>query len=257
LWYILTVVAPDSETGKLGVQGLYIGRDVQCYEAACELSLRLNFTLLEKPVKRMVTFLDPDEFHSTWLGNKAIYRTRMAMADGGHLIVLAPGINKFGEDSVVDQLIRKYGYKGTPATMKAVSENPDELGNNLSAAAHLIHGSTEGRFTVTYCPDTAHGGLTREEIEGVGFLYGDFDEHCATYGVVVTKGQDGTSYELPRDGWHNQNDKDDGEGEDGENEPFYFISNPALGLWAVPSRFNNGSDDVNAKEEEGTGDNAP
>lgn len=36
------------------------------------------------------------------------------------------------------------------------------LKSNLSAAAHLIHGSSEGRFTVTYCP----GGLTREEIEG-------------------------------------------------------------------------------------------
>lgn len=52
-------------------------------------------------------FLDRDEFKSTWLGNKSIYRTRMAMADGGELIVMAPGVTKFGEDPAIDALIRR------------------------------------------------------------------------------------------------------------------------------------------------------
>ncbi len=210
LWYILTVVAPDKDTGDLCVRGLYIGRDIECYSKACNLSLKVNFTMLEKPVQRMVTYLDPDEFHSTWLGNKAIYRTRMAMADDGHLIVLAPGVERFGEDARVDELIQKYGYKGTPATMKAMEEN-QELRENLSAVAHLIHGSSEGRFHITYCP----GHLTRDEIEQAGFGYGDLEQMEKKYDVQKLK------Y-----GWNTD--------EDGE---FFFIRNPALGLWAVEERF--------------------
>lgn len=138
LWYILTVIGTDEATGELALRGLYIGRDIQCYSQACDLSLRVNFKLLHEPVVRMVTYLNPEEFHSTWLGNKAIYRTRMAMADGGELIVLAPGLEKFGEDSTVDRLIRKYGYKGTPTVMQHMKEDA-ELRDNLSAVAHLIH----------------------------------------------------------------------------------------------------------------------
>jgi nickel-dependent lactate racemase len=210
LWYILTVVAPDAETGELRVRGLYIGRDIQCYSDACDLSLKVNFTILEKPVMRMVAYLDPDEFKSTWLGNKAIYRTRMAMADGGELIILAPGINRFGEDGQVDKLIRKYGYKGTTATMKAMEEN-EELRDSLSAVAHLIHGSSEGRFQVTYCPQH----LTQEEVESAGFGYGDLAAMSKQYDITKLK-----------DGW---NTDDEGE--------FFFVGNPALGLWATESRF--------------------
>lgn len=220
LWYILTVVAPHpTKSGELCVRGLYIGRDIECYSRACDLSLQVNFNMLEQPVPRMVTYLDPDEIHSTWLGNKAIYRTRMAMADKGELIVLAPGVCRFGEDDRVDELIRKYGYKGTPATMKALDEN-QELKDNLSAVAHLIHGSTEGRFNVTYAP----GHLTQKEIEGVGFKYASLADMQARYDVNTLK-----------DGWNTD--------EDGQ---FYFIRNPALGLWAVKDRFDShtgGEDD--------------
>ena len=212
LWYILTVVSPDATTGVLKIRGLYIGRTIDCYLAACDLSLRVNFTLLEKPVKRMVAYLDEEEFHSTWLGNKAIYRTRMAMADEGELLILAPGVERFGEDGHIDQLVRKYGYRGTPATMKAMDEN-EELRDNLSAVAHLIHGSSEGRFQVTYCP----GHLTQEEVESAGFRYADLATMSKRFDVDKLK-----------DGWHTD--------EDGE---FFFISNPALGLWAVESRFTN------------------
>lgn len=211
LWYILTVVAPDPvNQGDVCLRGLYIGKDIECYSRACDLSLKVNFTMLDKPVKRMVTFLDPHEFHSTWLGNKAIYRTRMAMADGGELIIMAPGIERFGEDKRVDELIRKYGYKGTPSVMEAMEKN-EELRDNLSAVAHLIHGSSEGRFRVTYCP----GHITRKEIEEVGFNYECLEEVEKRYRVDELK-----------DGW---NIDDEGD--------FYFIRNPALGLWAVHDRF--------------------
>ena len=204
--YILTVI-DHTNTGELITRGLFIGDDIECFEAAAKLSSEVNITTLPERLEKVVVYLDPNEFHSTWLGNKAIYRTRMAIADGGELVILGPGIEKFGEDSEIDRLIRNYGYRSTNEIMKCVKENED-LANNLSAAAHLIHGSTEGRFKVTYCS----GHLSSNEIESVGFNYGDIEKITKEY--------------LPKDmksGWHtNLND-----------EEYYFISNPALGLWVA------------------------
>ena len=209
LWYVLTVVAPNGT-----LRGLFIGNSIECYTKACELSMRVNFTLLDKSPSTMVVYLDPDEFHSTWLGNKSIYRTRLAIADDGDLIVLAPGVRKFGEDDAVDELIRKYGYVGTPKIMEFLKEDDSGvLGKNLGAVAHLIHGSSEGRFNVTYCP----GHLTKEETKGVGFQYASLDEMLQKYDPTKLA-----------DGWNT--DPETG-------KEFFYISNPALGLWAVPSRF--------------------
>src|SRR5579862_5163439 len=168
--YVLTVVGRTHD-GQLAVRGLFIGDDIECLHRAAALSLKVNFEILDAPIQKTVVYLDPHEFHSTWLGNKAVYRTRMALADGAELIVLAPAVREFGEDKCIDGLIRKYGYRGTPATLAAVEANAD-LAAELGAAAHLIHGSSEGRFKITWCP----GQLSREEIEGVGFTYGDYAE---------------------------------------------------------------------------------
>eukprot|EP00520_Triparma_pacifica_P010030 CAMPEP_0118651796 /NCGR_PEP_ID=MMETSP0785-20121206/10973_1 /TAXON_ID=91992 /ORGANISM="Bolidomonas pacifica, Strain CCMP 1866" /LENGTH=414 /DNA_ID=CAMNT_0006544265 /DNA_START=127 /DNA_END=1368 /DNA_ORIENTATION=- len=208
LYYILTVMGKNETSGDLEMKGLFFGDDIECYLEACKLSLTCNFTMLEEPLRKVVVYLDEDEFHSTWLGNKAIYRTRMALADGGELIILGPGVKKFGEDDECDVLIRKYGYVGTPTIMKHMEEQ-EELQNNLSVVAHLIHGSSEGRFSVKYCP----GHLTREEIEKAGFIYGDFEEAKKKYGGLV-------------DGWNEV-----------EGERIFYISNPALGLWAHKDRF--------------------
>jgi len=213
--YILTVVGMDKEDGSLKVRGLYVGDDKEVFKAAAALSLEVNFTMLDHPMKKVVVYLDPTEFKSTWLGNKSVYRTRMAIADGGELIVLAPALKEFGEDSEIDRLIRKYGYFGTPQTLKAVREN-EELKNNLSAAAHLIHGSSEGRFSITYCPGNEKENLTQQEIENVGFKYGNLAEMTQKYDHANLK-----------DGWNKSAD----------GEEFYYISNPAIGLWAVRERF--------------------
>ena len=203
--YIQTVIGRD-ETGKLVIRGLYIGDDYEVFRLASELSLKVNFTVLDKPIKKAVVFLDHAEFKSTWLGNKSIYRTRMAMADSGELVILAPGLKEFGEDKEIDRLIRKYGYRGTPATLKSLDENA-ELMNNLSAAAHLIHGSSEGRFSITYCP----GFLTKQEIESVNFRYADLNTMMKRYDPV--KLREGVNI-MP------------------DGEEIYYISNPAIGLWA-------------------------
>ena len=209
--YVLTVMAKDMDTGGMAMKGLFVGDDFECFRLAAELSLETNFIMVDRPMQKCIVWLDPDEFKSTWLGNKAIYRTRMALADGAELIVLAPGLKEFGEDPAIDALIRKYGYKGTPHTLEATRENR-ELQDNLSAPAHLIHGSSEGRFRITYCPGE---GMSREEIEGVGFDYAPLGEMMERYDVPSI-----------RDGWNTVG-----------GEEVYYISNPALGLWAHPDRF--------------------
>jgi nickel-dependent lactate racemase len=208
--YVLTVVARGDD-GKLKVRGLYIGNDTECFNLASALSLKVNFQMLDEPLKKVVVYLDPSEFKSTWLGNKSVYRTRMAIADGGELIVLAPALKEFGEDKQIDGLIRKYGYVTTPEVLAFVKNNED-LRSNLSAAAHLIHGSSENRFSITYCP----GHLTKQEIESVNFRYADLAEMLKRYNP--DKLADGFNT-LP------------------DGEKIFYISNPALGLWAHKDRF--------------------
>jgi nickel-dependent lactate racemase len=207
--YVQTVISTNAR-GELALRGLYAGDDVECFNLASELSLQVNFEMLDRPIRKAVVWLDPDEFKSTWLGNKSVYRTRMALADGAELIVLAPGVREFGEDPAIDALIRKYGYSGTPKVLQMVRENED-LASSLGAAAHLIHGSSEGRFTITYCP----GFLTREEVEGAGFRYAPLDAILKKYDPARL-----------RDGVN-----------DVHGEEVFFVSNPALGLWAHRDRF--------------------
>jgi nickel-dependent lactate racemase len=209
--YVLTVVGKN-EKGDLAIKGLFIGDDTECFNRAAALSLKINFQLLDAPLNKAIVYLDPLEFKSTWVGNKSIYRTRMALADGGELIILAPGLSRFGEDERIDGLIRKYGYPGTTSILELVRTQED-LRENLGTAAHLIHGSSEGRFKITYCPES----LTRQEIEGVHFQYADLDAMMAKYNPdKLVEG-----FNVTADG-----------------EQIYFISNPALGLWAHRERFN-------------------
>jgi len=206
--YVHTVVGRKAD-GGLAVRGLFIGDDIECFLLASELSLKVNFEIVDEPIRKAVVYLDSNEFHSTWIGNKAVYRTRMALADGAELIILAPGVREFGEDKGIDALIRKYGYRGTPATLQAVNDNAD-LAADLSAAAHLIHASSEGRFKITWCP----GALTRDEIESVGYEYGDLNNMLARYNPARLK--------------HGYNRV--------EGEEIFFVAHPGLGLWAHRSR---------------------
>jgi nickel-dependent lactate racemase len=210
--YILTVIGKD-ESSKLVMKGLFIGDDYECFKLAAELSLKVNFKMLDEPLKKVVVYLDPLEYKSTWLGNKSIYRTRMAIADDGELIVLAPGLKEFGEDKEIDTLIRKYGYKTTPEILKFVDER-DDLQNNLAAAAHLIHGSSENRFKITYCP----GHISKEEIEIVNFNFAPLDDMMKKYNP-----------EKLKDGFNKIPD----------GEEIFYISNPGLGLWSYRNRFTN------------------
>ena len=201
--YILTVTTVIQD--KVIIEGIFTGSR-KMYEKAVELSREKNLNMMGKPIKKAVVYLDPREFKSTWLGNKAIYRTRMAMADGGELIILAPGVKKFGEDDVIDGLIRKYGYKGREYILEQFKKNKD-LKENPSAAAHLIHGSSDGRFNIIY----AVSHLTKDEVEKVGFGYMPYEEAALKY-----------KPEDIADGYYRSGD-----------DEWFYISNPALGLWTV------------------------
>lgn len=210
--YMLTVMEQDYDSGEMHMRGFYAGEERAVFEEACKLARAANITLLDREPEKVVVYLDPHEFQSTWLGNKSVYRTRMAIADDGELIVLAPALKEFGEDPTIDKLIRKFGYCGTPETLKAVKEDK-ELAENLGAAAHLIHGSSEGRFSITYCPGK---DISLDEVRSVGFQAESYEEMAARYNPETLK-----------DGWNTLPD----------DEEIFYISNPALGLWAFKEKF--------------------
>lgn len=208
LVYLLTVRSRPGD--HFVTNGLFAGDDTECFHVGAELCRAVNLNVVERAPAKVVVHLDPAEFKSTWLGNKAIYRTRLAIADGGTLIVLAPGVHTFGEKPEIDALVRRFGYRGTPATLDAVARHP-ELAGNLSAAAHLIHGSSEGRFRIVYCP----GGLSRDEITHAGFEYGDLAEMTRRYDPAKLA-----------EGWNTV-----------AGEEVYYLGHPASGLWGTRERF--------------------
>ncbi|MDR2941959.1 MAG: lactate racemase domain-containing protein [Treponema sp.] len=209
LW-ALTVIGARAD-GSLAVRGFFTGFGRECFEKAAEVAQKVNVNLIDEPVNKAVVYLEPEEYRTTWLGNKAVYRTRMAIADGGELLILAPALERFGEDMGVDALIRKYGYR-PGAEIIAKTKTDAELAGNLSAAAHLIHGSSEGRFTIRYCPG---GKISRKEIESAGFQWGALKEQSERYSIKSLS-----------QGWNNVN-----------GEKIFYVSNPALGLWAEKSKF--------------------
>jgi nickel-dependent lactate racemase len=208
--YILTVTT--EKDCEVEIHGLFIGRSRSNFEEAVALSQEKNLNYVDEPFTKAVVYLDEREFKSTWLGNKAVYRTKMAMAQDGELIILAPGVRKFGEDERNDELIRKYGYVGRKKVLEmcANTDNKDydDLRRNLSVAAHLIHGSSDGKFSITYAVEK----LTQEEVEGASFKYASLEEMLKIYDPAKLE-----------DGWSVLE----------SGEKIYYISNPALGLWAT------------------------
>jgi len=207
--FIFTVMGPSAS--GLVMRGMFAGNDKEAFVKAAKLSQQVNLDMLAAPLKKAVVYLEPAEFKSTWLGNKAIYRLRMAMADDGELIILAPALHQFGEDAEMDRLIRKFGYHGTEKTKQAVIDN-EELRANLGAAAHLIHGSSDGRFRITYCPGS---GMNENEIRSAGFNYVSYETMIKKYNHNILKA-----------GWNTSGGED-----------FFYVPNPALGLWALKKQF--------------------
>jgi hypothetical protein len=210
--YLQIVMRRNAEE-KLVTSGIYVGDDVETYLAAARASREQNITTFDRPVRKMVAVMQADEFRSTWVANKAVYRTRMALADGGELLVIAPGLARFGEQPEVDALIRKYGYTGTERILRLYRTEKD-LQEIAHGTAHLIHGSSEGRFTIRYAP----GHLSKNEIEGVGYEYADLGEALTRYAP-----------ERMKEGWNTMPD----------GEEVFYISTPSAGLWSTKTKLDN------------------
>ena len=206
LVYLQTVTTRENDELKL--HGLYIGASRKPFEKASELAQKLNIVHVDHCAKKVVTYLDPEELKTTWVGNKGIYRTRMIVADGGELILLAPGVAAFGENEEMDRMTRKYGYTGIEHILELYHQGAFE--GRLMSAAHLIQGSTEGRFTVTYA--TKPENLSNEEVESVGYQWADYNEKVKHYDPKHLK-----------EGWNILPD----------GEEIFFVGTPALGLWKV------------------------
>ncbi|MFW5894118.1 MAG: lactate racemase domain-containing protein [Verrucomicrobiota bacterium] len=206
------VVMAYCEAGELAHTGIYAGDDIQTYVDAANASRKQNVTVVP-PLKKVVAVMQGDEFYSTWVANKAVYRTRMAIADGGELLIIAPGLKRFGEQKEVDELIRKYGYCGTERVMQLWRDCPEggDLKDLTHGTAHLIHGSSEGRFTITYAP----GHLSEDDIRSVNFNYADIDDVLCRYDSDKMK--------------NGINKMPDG----GE---VYYISTPSAGLWSTEEK---------------------
>ncbi len=202
--YLQTVTTSENE--EVTLRGLYIGQSRKPFEQAAALSQKLNIFHVEKRAKKVVTYLEPSELKTTWVGNKGIYRTRMILEDGGELLVLAPGVRDFGENEEMDKMTRTYGYTGTEHILELYRQGVFE--GKLMAAAHLMQGSSEGRFTITYA--TKPEFLSKEDIESVGYQWADYDEISQRYDPKALK-----------EGWNILPD----------GEEIYFVGTPALGLW--------------------------
>ncbi|MBP5638410.1 MAG: hypothetical protein J6X55_02965, partial [Victivallales bacterium] len=72
---------------------------------------------------------------------------------------------------------------------------------------------SEGRFKITYGPGP---NITKEEVASVGFEVADLNEMTAKYNPETLK-----------DGFNTLPD----------GEEIFYISNPALGLWALKDNF--------------------
>jgi len=209
LIFFLTVTT--ARENDIFVHGVFVGRDRRALEGAVALASEKNITLVEKPIRKCVAYLPEEEFRTTWVGNKAIYRTRMAMADGGELLILGPGVERFGEDPTVDDIIRRYGYPGSDRLMEQFRTNRD-MQENMGAVSHLIMSCPDGRFSVTY----AVRDISEAQMRSVHFGAVSWAEASARY-----------DRRKLAPGWNTMPD----------GEEIYFVPNPALGLWASRGRF--------------------
>lgn len=206
LVYIQTVTTLNDDV--LALNGLYVGPSRKPFEYAVDLASKLNICHVDRRAKKLVTYLDPYELKTTWVGNKGVYRTRMTVADGGDLIILAPGVKAFGENPEMDNMTRTYGYKGRDYILDLFNKGAFE--NRIMAAAHLIQGSSDGRFNITYA--TRPENLSKEDINSVGYEWMDYEEAASLYNPDTLK-----------DGWNTL----------ANGEEIYFVKTPALGLWKV------------------------
>ena len=204
--FVLTVCT--EKAGAICQHGLFIGHGRDVLDAAVALAQKHNVTWMPRRIRKCVAYLDPMEFRSTWVGDKALYRTCMAMEEGGELVVLAKGVRTFGEDPEVDRMLRRYGYCGHDEIMRHYEDPEDPtLRENLAVTAHLLQGSVHyGKFRVTFAVQKDF----MKDVEAIGYGAADYEEMVRRYDPEKLKA-----------GWQTMPD----------GEEIFYIPAPSIGLW--------------------------
>lgn len=208
--YIMTVRGTHTDD-QIVTRGIFAGNDEECYLQGAKLCQQVNISLLNKEFKKVVAYLDPEEFKSVWVGNKALLRTQMCIADGGELVILCAGIQSFGENAFTDSFIRKYGYRD-PDVLLQMARDSGQLMEYMVPLSQMVISHTNNRFKVTY----AAKKITRQEIESVFCNYADYDVVVKKYDPLKMK---------------------EGENIMPDGEEVFYVSKPAQGLWAEINRF--------------------
>ena len=208
--YLMTVRGPDNN-GYIVNRGIFAGDDQECYLEGARLCQQVNIKMLDKDYKKVIAFLDPEEFKSVWVGNKALLRTMMCIADGGELIIICPGIRAFAENSFADSFIRKYGYRSKQELLDIV-EKSGEMEDYMLPLSQMILSDTGKRFKVTY----AAKDISREELESVYCNWISYEDVIKKYDPESL--QEGENI-LP------------------DGEEIFYVHKPAQGLWSEINRF--------------------
>ncbi len=116
---------------KTALHGLYIGSYGEAFEAAADLSARLNIITVPHPFQRVLS-MPSTQYEDVWTAAKAMYKTEPAIADGGEVIIYAPHLTEisYTHGKLIDQVgyhVRDYflgqweRFKDVPGTILAHS----------------------------------------------------------------------------------------------------------------------------------------
>jgi len=209
----LAIVCGDDSHRRRAPLALYAGPDDECYLLAALLARKQNVAALDEPLPRVVALLSGDQFDTLWSAVEVVSCLRMALNAGGELLLIAPGLIELSSDAATAALVARHGYAGA-AELAAAARREPELAAEAVAAAHLRQGSTEGRFWITVATD----GLDAETLRRANLKHVELSEAYLRYRPAHRRG-----------GW---NTTDDG-------EKFYYVPNPAEGLWSTKQRLTN------------------
>lgn len=209
----IAVVWGDNFRNERSPIGFYAGVGEEAYLQAALLSRQHNVTVVEEGLQRVVAFFPGLRFASLWDVQQLLPRLAMCLADGGELILLAPGIERLAADDAPLAVYRRTGYLGA-AELRERQRTDPELGNEPWLATHLLNGSTNGRSKIYHALD----GIDAETLRALNLWPMELEETLFRYRPAKAKA-----------GWNITN----------EGEKFFFIPDPTAGLWSTKKRLMN------------------
>lgn len=156
------------------LHGLFIGDVVTAWEAAAELSAKLNIVYKKKPF-RSVLSMPSEKYDDLWTAAKAMYKTEPVVADGGEVIIYAPHLRNISVThgpliETVGYHVRDY-FLGQWERFERVPWTALAHSTHVKGAGRYQNGVETPRIQVTLAT-----GIPREVCERVNLGYRDFRE---------------------------------------------------------------------------------